>query len=221
MKVGTDGVVLGSWFDTGPAGCRILDIGTGSGLVALMAAQRNPSAAIDAVECDRGSCLDAACNFSASAWCDNMALHNVAVQEYTVACTVKYDRIVSNPPYFVDSLRNPDAGRRMARHVNDTLPFDELLGAVTKLLLPEGVFSVILPPQETEYFMELASAQGLYPVRILFVYPTESGQIKRIVTEFSYGRKQFSTEKLVIEASGRHHYSEEYRRLTGDFYLDF
>lgn len=220
MKVGTDGVLLGSWFDAGSDGCNILDIGAGTGLIALMAAQRNPQAVVDAVECDPGSCLDAADNFSSSPWKSALNLYSCTIQEYSDRCGKKYDRIVSNPPYFSNSLKNPNEGRRMARHT-DNLSFPELLDAVRKLLSPDGVFSVILPAGEARIFNALAEEKGLFAVRVLLVYPTPASDVKRVAAEFTYRRGPFSTEKLTVEDGGRHLYSEDYRRLTKDFYLDF
>lgn len=220
MKIGTDGVILGSWFDAGPAGCRILDIGTGTGLIALMAAQRNPTAAIAAVECDQGACLDAAENFSSSPWHSNLTLHESTIQEYAAVCAAKFDRIVTNPPYFTDSLKNPDEGRRTARHT-DSLPFEELLDSACALLADDGVFSVILPVEEARVFTVMAGQKGLFPLRTLLVYPKAGGEAKRAATEYSFRDGDVSAEELVIEAGGRHRYSEEYRVLTGDFYLNF
>ena len=119
MKVGTDGVLLGAWFDAGVQAMRILDIGTGTGLIALMAAQRNPLARIDAVEIDPDSSADAADNFCRSAWRERLELHACSFAEFCGrTASGIYERIVSNPPYFVDSVRAVDEGRNRARHAD-------------------------------------------------------------------------------------------------------
>ena len=138
MRVGTDGVLLGAWFDPGGDGARMLDVGTGTGVIALMAAQRNPSARIDAVEIDAGSCADAAENFAGSPWAERLALFGESFVSFCGHATRKYDRIVSNPPYFVGSLKCPDPGRTRARHT-DSLPHPELLAGAAGLLTEKGM----------------------------------------------------------------------------------
>ena len=116
MRVGTDGVLLGAWCDPAPADGRMLDVGTGTGVIALILAQRNPSARIDAVEIDEGGCLDAEGNFAASPWAGRLTLYRRPFADFAAGCPVRYDRIVSNPPYFVASLQSPDPARTAARH---------------------------------------------------------------------------------------------------------
>ena len=125
MRVGTDGVLLGAWCDSAPAGGRMLDVGTGTGVIALILAQRNPSARIDAGEIDEGSCLDAEGNFAASPWAGRLTLYRRPFADFAAGCTVRYDRIVSNPPYFVASLKSPDPARTAARHA-ESLSYADL-----------------------------------------------------------------------------------------------
>ena len=166
MKVGTDGVLLGAWapvpaVSTQPSACKILDIGTGSGLIALMLAQRCPEAQIDAIDIDQQACEQAAANFAASPWAERLHATHCPLQQLannslfaegglsSVSASVNqpkavYNLILSNPPYFVDSLMNPDAARCTARH-NDTLPFGELIACSTRLLAPNVRLWVVLP----------------------------------------------------------------------------
>ena len=166
MRVGTDGVLLGAWCDSAPAGGRMLDVGTGTGVIALILAQRNPSARIDAVEIDEGSCLDAEGNFAASPWADRLTLYRRPFADFAAGCTVRYDRIVSNPPYFVASLKSPDPARTAARHA-ESLSYADLAAGAARLLVPSGRLSVILPAETACDFAASALNEGLYQVRAL------------------------------------------------------
>lgn len=217
MKVGTDGVILGAWADVGEVGARILDIGTGTGLIALMAAQRNPQALIDAVEIDAESCRDAAGNFAASAWSDRLTLYGQSLADFHAGCTVRYDRIVSNPPYFVESLRSPDRARAGARHA-DSLPPAELLDCSAGLLAPGGRLSVILPAGAAMSFAALALRYGLYRIRSLEVCSVAGGKPLRACLEFAAEPLPPCGERIGIR-SAEGGFTPEYSRLTGDFYL--
>lgn len=160
MKVGTDGVLLGAWAEVRPGDRRMLDVGTGTGLIALMLAQRS-AAWITAVDIDVECATQAAENFAASPWADRLDAVSVAVQRYDPV--EKFDLIVSNPPYYVDSLLSPDEGRNTARHAAG-LPFGELAAAVVRLLSPGGRFALVLPPVEMQRFRSAALGR-LYPVR--------------------------------------------------------
>ena len=215
MKVGTDGVLLGAWADCEGAE-RILDIGTGTGVIALQMAQRNPEAQICAVEIDKIAAKRARANFDLSPWAERLTVAQSAVQEFVP--TEKFDLIVSNPPYFVDSLLPPDAKRSTARHTHD-LTFEELDNAVCRLLSESGKFALILPVAEFEKYLTLTQ---LYLVRRCDVCPVEGGAVKRIMGEFA---KQPTTETkletIAIERGKRGDYTDDYRALTKDFYLKF
>lgn len=150
MKVGTDGVLLGAWAGVRPADRRILDVGTGTGLIALMMAQRAPEALITGVDVEEVS--QARENAAASPWGGRVAFVQCPVQEF--APDERFDLIVSNPPFFVDSLTCPDEGRTTARHAV-RLPFDQLRDAVVRLLAAEGRFAVILPTDEARRFTDV------------------------------------------------------------------
>ena len=215
MKVGTDGVLLGAW-----AACdgakRILDIGTGTGLIALMLAQRNTEAQIQAVEIDETATQRARSNFDLSPWAERLEVENCAVQEF--GADEKFDLIISNPPYFVDSLLPPDAKRSTARHTHD-LSFEELDKAVCRLLADEGRFALILPIMEFEKYLTITQ---LHLARRCDVYPKVGAAIKRVMAEFAlHATAEVKHETITIEQDKRGDYTDEYRALTKDFYLKF
>ncbi len=215
MKVGTDGVLLGAWADCDGAK-RILDIGTGTGVIALMLAQRNAKSEIYAVEIDEIATRRARSNFDMSPWAERLTVENCAVQEFNP--TEKFDLIISNPPYFVDSLLPPDAKRSTARHTHD-LSFEELDKAVARLLANDGRFALILPTAEFERYMAITQ---LHLVRRCDVHPTMGAATKRVMAEFAKHKKaSLVLENITIEQERRGDYTDEYRTLTKDFYLKF
>ena len=215
MKVGTDGVLLGAWANSDNVK-RILDIGTGTGVIALQMAQRNPIAHIHAVEIDNTAAKRARANFDLSPWAERLTVEQTAVQEFAPA--EKFDLIVSNPPYFVDSLLPPDAKRSTARHTHD-LTFEELDSAVCRLLDDNGRFALILPVAEFEKYLALTQ---LHLVRRCDVCPVEGGAIKRIMGEFAkQPTTEIEIENIAIERGRRGDYTDDYRALTKDFYLKF
>lgn len=218
MKVGTDGVLLGSW-----ANCEntkaILDIGTGTGLIALMLAQRS-KAKIDAVEIDEQASLQAKENVARSDWKDSILILNTSFQEFCTSTNKKYDLIVSNPPYFQNSLFAPDKKRTDARH-NSNLELEELLEGAIKLLSENGVFSLILPYVEGTMFILKASEKGMYCTRQTNVLPRPGREPKRLLLEFIKIKKPLVEQEIIIELNKRHEYSDAYKNLTKDFYLAF
>lgn len=148
MKVGTDGVLLGAW---AWGGRRILDIGTGTGLIALMMAQRFGTAQVDAIDVDEDACRQASENIAASPFADRVSVACARLQDYNVGDAL-YDAIVSNPPFFLETLKSPDPQRAMARHA-DSLPFADLFAGVARLLSETGVFSVVVPVEAAESLM--------------------------------------------------------------------
>lgn len=215
MKVGTDGVLLGAWLRIDGTEHRILDIGTGTGVIALMAAQRSTAEHIVGIDVESVSAKRAQANFEASPWHERLRAECVAVQEYGAE---PFDLIVSNPPYFVDSLLPPDGGRTRARHTA-SLPFGELEEAMCRLLAPQGRAALILPPAEMERFAALAR---LKMVRRCDVRSVPNGEVKRVMAEFAHSAVgKCDCQSLTIETVRRGEFSEEYRRLTKDFYLKF
>jgi tRNA1Val (adenine37-N6)-methyltransferase len=196
---------------------RILDIGTGTGLIALMLAQRC-GAEIVAVEPDEESFIQCCENVEACPWKERITPVRTSLQNYRYA--VPFDLIVSNPPYFSDSLRNPDPRKSAARH-NDTLSAPDLLEGVSRLLSAEGSFQLILPYVEGTLFITEAQAYGFYCNRILKIRPLPNSEIRRLILSFSRRSQKVSEKFLTIEHGPRHEFTEEYKRLTGDFYLKF
>ncbi len=218
MKVGTDGVLLGAWVALDGSEHRILDIGTGTGVIALMMAQRSAAACeITGVEIDAASARRAASNFAQSPWSGRLAAVQSPVQEFSSDC--KFDLVVTNPPYFMDSLLPPDAARSAARHTF-SLPFLDLDAAFGRLLSDTGRAALILPAESMEEFAALTS---LKMVRRCNVHSTDESGVKCVMAEFSRRAPEGAPAvgELVIETDRRGEFTEDYRRLTKDFYLKF
>lgn len=216
MKVGTDGVLLGAW-TTVDAAKTILDIGTGTGLIALMLAQRtSPGTHIDAVELDEQAWMDATENVRASPWVEKIALHQTAIQLYQPE--KKYDLIISNPPYFINSFKPPDKSRHVARHT-DTLTFEELIRASLRLLEPEGRLAVILPQTEGQLFLSLAQRNGLFCIRQWTFRSRRHKPIERLLLEFGRHPAKPEMGELLLYDQGEK-WSEGYIALTKEFYLN-
>lgn len=230
MKVGTDGVILGAWVSLDDAPQNILDVGTGTGLIAMMMAQRAESAlSIDAVEIEANAAQEALYNFNLSPWSHKLATHHTSFQSFTsarMALNSKYDLIVSNPPYFIASLNvsKEDTSARIAARHAELLPYDDLIEGVVSLLAPQARFAAIFPYQEAGVFIAKAAAKGLYCNRKLSIHPMPHRPIKRIAAEFSLTKSvQCQEETLVIANSISQHdgYTEQYKGLTYQFYIKF
>lgn len=219
MKVGTDGTLLGAWATLPPHAKNILDIGTGSGLIAIMAAQRHPTAKITAIDIDKDCVMQATENAVASPWAERIEVIETPLQEYSPE--EKFDVIISNPPYFADSMHSPDKQRTTARHTA-SLSFKELTDGVLRLLADDGLFAVILPTAESELLLS-ASRGRLFTWRRCEVWSTPESGARRIMLELKREppKDLAKKEKIIIEQGGRHVYSEEYKALTADFYLNF
>ena len=218
-KVGTDAVLIGSWATVTEAK-TILDIGTGTGIIALMMAQKS-SAEIDAIDIEQGSFEQATENAQHSIWADRIKTFQISLQDYANRTDKKYDAIITNPPYFVDSSKAPDEERNHARHT-DTLTFEELIIGVKKLLNAKGLFYIILPTKEAHDFTVLALKNGFHLVKLLRVKTKSTNDLeKRHIMLFKFTEEVLSETIMSIENEGRHNYTEEYKQLTGDFYLHF
>lgn len=217
FKVGTDGVLLGAIADI--RGRRnILDVGTGSGLVALMLAQRC-DAEIVAIEPHIDSYRQAGGNIAESPWAGRIGVVNCSLQDFNPGDT-RFDLIVSNPPFFIASLKNPDPVKSLSRH-NDTLTHKDLLEGSVRLLTGEGILQVIMPVAEGRKFVEMAPDYELYCCRITHVSPTPSSGPKRMVMAFSRRKSEVSESNLTIETGIRHEYTPEFVELIREFYLKF
>lgn len=217
FKVGTDGVLLGACADVTGKG-RILDIGTGTGLIALMLAQRC-KAEITAIEPDHDSFEQAAENVKQSKWSSRINVENSRLQDF-VPDNLKFDLIVSNPPYFIDSLKNPDPARSATRH-NDGLDHKDLLEGASRLLAEDGLLQVIMPWEEGNIFIAEAQEFGFYCSSILKIRPTITSEVRRMILGFTRNKSKPAERFLTIEKEKRHDYTEEYIKLTKDFYMRF
>lgn len=220
MKVGTDGVLLGAWAPIEHNPYSILDIGAGTGLIALMLAQRSFAEQIDALEIDEEAYEQATDNFENSPWNDRLFCFHAGLDEFVEEPEDEYDLIVSNPPFYSEDYKTDNEQRDLARFA-DAMPFEDLIEAADLLLSENGVFAVIIPFKEEEKFITLADEFELYPLKITRVKGTPTTEIKRSLLAFS--RKETAhilIDELIIEIS-RHQYTPEYIELTKDFYLKF
>lgn len=216
FKVTTDSVLLGAWAELAEAH-RLLDIGTGTGLLALMAAQRS-HAQIVGVEPDKDSFTQALSNIYESPWASRITLVNKAIQDYSPGDGVLFDTIITNPPFFKDSLLNPDTRKAHTRHTL-SLKSEEILEAAERLLTSEGTLQLVLPFNEAKEFIIVAGYYGFYCCRILMVRPKPLSPPKRTLLTLSHERHNPVEAELIIENDERHSYSDEYVALTKEFYL--
>ncbi len=220
MKVGTDAVLLGAWCAVENYPNSILDIGSGTGVISLMIAQRSDAMTIDAVEIEEQAYEQTVENFEQSDWGDRLFCYNTSFQEFVQEITEdqeSYDLIVSNPPFYTDGYETENEARNKARFTS-SLSFIDLIEGVAKILHPEGIFAVITPYKEAQQFVSLALKNDLFLCRICRVKGTATSAIKRSLLEFSFKKKSLVEEELVIEIT-RHKYTKEYINLTSNFYL--
>jgi tRNA1Val (adenine37-N6)-methyltransferase len=219
MKVGTDAVLLGAWIISNGSK-NILDIGTGTGVISLMLAQKS-SANILAVEIDKQSTEQAKLNVSQSNYFSQIQVENVSIQDLAQKSEKKFDLIVTNPPYFIDSYKSIESNRTIARH-SDSLPFEELIDSVIKLLDVKGKFCLILPKNEAGIFRKMAEIKGLYLSKLLRIRtkPDKESE-KRHLMQFEFKETEFSESTLVLEENESRNYTQAYKEFTKDYYLNF
>jgi tRNA1Val (adenine37-N6)-methyltransferase len=214
-KIGTDGVLLGAWVDVKNVR-TILDIGTGTGVIALMLAQRTaPDVRIDAVEIEAGDAVQARENVLKSPWPEKIRVIHTAVQSFRAE--MKYDLIVSNPPFFINSWKPPHDKRSQARHTQQ-LPFEDLIKSAGQFLADSGKLAIILPYQEAVHFTELANRSKLFPHRVLEFRSRAHKPIERLLVEFGTQGKQLVKDELVLHGDGDE-WSAGYMEMTREFYL--
>lgn len=218
MKIGTDGVLLGAWSTLQHKPFSILDIGAGTGVIALMLAQRSNAEVIDALEIDDDAYEQCVDNFEQSPWGDRLFCYHAALDEFANEIEDKYDLIVCNPPFYAEDYKTENKQRDMARF-QDAMPFQHLLESVSILLETDGYFCVIIPFSETDHFISLAQAYKLYPNTILHVKGHPDAKMKRSLIAFSRSEMSFTSKTLIIE-NQRHKYTKNYIALTKDFYLN-
>lgn len=221
FRVGTDGVLLGAW--AAAEHCRvgtILDVGAGTGLIALMLAQRFPGAIITAIEPDKTSYEAAKANVAASKWSSSVEVINSSLQEFAVSCGGKFDLIVTNPPFFTGSLKNPDPVKASFRHTVE-LTTSAILEHSKSIMAECGLLSLILPWAEGNVMIAAAAAAGLFCSRMVKIRPFHNSPFNRVLVEFSYKRTHPSVKILTTGHPAKGGYSRDYIGLTKEFYLNF
>ena len=212
MKVGTDGVLLGAWASLPGPGSRVLDVGTGTGLIALMLAQRNKDMVVDALEIDPSSARQANENFKNSPWKERIHCIQSSFKEYSSQCKRRYVLIICNPPYFSGSSKTPSKEKNLARH-DDSLSLEDLLRGSVSLMKNTAIISLILPVQKEKKAIELITEHNLYCNRLTKVKPAPGKSRKRVLMEFSYIPGEFIEDDLTIETENRHIYSNKFKNL--------
>lgn len=217
MKIGTDGVLLGAWTPLDHNPQSILDIGTGTGLIALMLAQRSAAPVIDAIEINSNAYEQCVDNFESSPWGDRLYCYHAGLDEFVDEIDQSYDLIVCNPPFYTENVTSGNLQRDQARQ-NNFLPFDELLQGVVSLLSIKGTFTTIIPFKEEVNFIHIATSLELYPKNNLRVKGNPNADFKRSILEFTREECSCNVSELIIEME-RHKYTADYVNLTKDFYL--
>ena len=219
MKVGTDGVLLGAWAPIDHKPYSVLDIGAGTGLIALMLAQRSQAEQVDAIEIDENAFEQCVDNFENSPWNDRLFCFHASLDDFMDDLEDEaYDLIVSNPPFYSEDFKTENEQRDLARF-QDALPFEDLVEAASVLLSETGVLAVIVPYKEEAKLIALAKECDLFPLKITRVKGTPTAEIKRSLVAFSFAEThELPIDELVIETA-RHQYTEDYIALTKDFYL--
>lgn len=213
-KVGTDGVLLGAWVDVSHAN-RILDIGTGSGVIALMLAQRSSSESdIDAIDISEEDCMQARENMADSPWPNKIRIENIALQNFE---SDPYDLIVSNPPFFIDSAKPPAEERKRARHT-ESLPPEELLSHARRLLSPKGKLCIILPVTEGLNIKAIAESFGWQCTRLCEFRARDSKPVERLLFELQFNKVEVKKESLILYERDEE-WTNAYKNLTREFYL--
>jgi tRNA1Val (adenine37-N6)-methyltransferase len=218
MKVGTDGVLLGAWANTDKV-ARILDIGTGTGLIALMLAQRS-AAAIDAIEIDENAFVQATENGRNSPWSDRLRFIHSSFAEFIEKSNGFYELVISNPPYHKETIESPHMGRRLARHASN-LHYSEIIEKSSAIISQNGKIALVLPYNEESQAIKIAIQIKLHCSRVTRIIPAPGKNPSRSLIEFTKEKASYSESSIIIEEEGRHKYSFDYKELTREFYLNF
>jgi len=214
MKVTTDACLFGALIGKSEKE-NVLDIGAGTGLLSLMIAQRFPSIKIDAIEIDESAYNQAIDNVKKSSWSDRITLHHQAIQQYEVE--KQYDLLVTNPPFFPEHLKSPDAQKNKALHT-DSLPFSDLLKSIKRLLKPDGTLQIMLPAVQYQDFKKMASHLNLRPIQEIKIYNKPDKPIFRVIAEMSFQETDLKTSEIYITDS-KGDYTEDFQSLLKDYYL--
>lgn len=218
MKIGTDGILLGAWAKADGAK-TVLDIGSGTGVIAIMMAQRNAVATIHAVEIEEAAAQQAQFNMNACPWKDRLSVFKTSIQDYAKSTSDRYDLVVSNPPFFSGGTFSADQNRKNVRHTVK-LPNGDLLSAARQLMSPDGRFCVILPYLEGLQFVDMAKRYHLFCTKMVEVKSKVDKSVERLLIQFEKQDKPQEIDQLVIQHDARNDYTQAYIDLTGDFYLN-
>lgn len=219
MKIGTDGVLLGAWVPVEESR-RVLDIGTGTGVIAIMIAQRTSETVVHGIEIEQTSYSQAHENMANSEWSSRLGVFHGAIQDYANQTDIKYDLIVSNPPFFTGGTLSVNQNKTNVRHTTK-LSHSDLLVSVQKLLTPDGRFALILPLIEGLRCVEMAEQYNLYCTKMTQVKSQVGKPVERLLLVFEKDKKEIQKDELVIQSGGgRHEYTDPYITLTRDFYLN-
>lgn len=218
MKVGTDGVMLGAWVNVRHEK-KILDIGTGTGLIALMMAQRT-SAEIIGIEIEKNAAEEAARNCMMSNWKERLSVQNISFQEFTEKSNEKFDLIISNPPFFINDQKSKQNNMAIAKH-NDLLPLQDLISGCRKLISEKGKIALVLSISAAKKIIEFIDEAGLFITRITEVFPTPQKESNRFLMEFSIKKQDIQKNTLTIFEESGGNFSKSYKELTKEFYLNF
>lgn len=218
MKVGTDGVLLGAWTSIPEPGSRVLDVGCGTGLIALMIAQRTRGVNVDALEIDPSSAGQAKENFRNSPWKDRISCFQTSFQDYASRCSKLYDLIICNPPFFSASSKTPSKEKNLARH-DDSLNLEDIFKCAVPLMTKKGILSLVLPSEKEVQALELIADFNLYCNRLTRVKPAPGKSVKRVLMECSPYQAIPVEDELSIETGARHSYSKDFNNLIEAFYL--
>jgi len=217
IKIGTDAVLLGAWAEVNAAN-TILDVGTGCGIIALMMAQKNKSAIIKAIDIHQESIIEATENFVQSPWETQLSAELISLQDFNAKGSNPFDHIISNPPFFSQSMPSPNLKRHNARHTS-TLSQEDFFCGCKRLLTSDGKLSIIIPYQNSEKWIETAYEHQLFPSRITNVFPHPQSPLERVLIEFINTKGVPLFQELSIRRGKGQPYSEKYVALTGEFYL--
>ena len=218
MKVGTDGVLLGAWSSVPGSGSRVLDIGTGTGLIALMIAQRSRDVWVDALEIDPSSARQANENIQNSPWKDRMKCIHSSFQDYSSQSKYQYDQIICNPPFFSASTKTPSQSKNLARH-DDSLSLGDIFTGSLSLMKETTIISLILPVQKEAQVFDLITEHQMYCRRLTRVIPAPGKSTNRLLLELSLIPGKCIEDDLCIEMGKRHQYSDQFKNLVDEFYL--
>ena len=216
MKVGTDAVLIGAWTYVGNVE-NILEIGTGSGIISLMLVQRS-DAKITAIDIDKNSVTQATRNFNKSPWSKRLKAFHFSLNNFKKGQSEKYDLIVSNPPFFIDSLKSPNKNKTLSKHT-DTLSYSDLILGLVHFLSPQGRACIILPFTESKSFINHARIENLFLNKQLFIKPKKDKPANRVLMEFSFNKTSLEENEIYLREADNS-FSVDYKNLCKDYYLN-